>query len=272
MSGDDILKKVLKDHGEHLSKLLNAVANEHRVLVASMLIDGTADFSKLQDATGLSKTALSHHLGILTESGMITNPSRGRYELSEDGRTLLSSIGDTYMGTVWRKEEESKRRAELFRNAYRRRKTGLEVKIVDLKTMSVASFRAISESPEHDAASKLASWAQGKGYLDDLDTHPIFGFNNPSPTRGKKEYGYEFWIKVHDDFEEKGTVIKEITGGRYAVTLSESLSIIGERWMQLVQWVKDNGYEFGDAQCLEKTHDFSAPDEELALDLYQAIK
>ena len=107
MSGDDLLKKVLKDHGDHISKLLNTVANEHRVQVASVLIDGTSDFSKLQKATGLSKTALSHHLGILTESAMITNPSRGRYELSVDGRALLSSIGDTYMGTVWRKKEES---------------------------------------------------------------------------------------------------------------------------------------------------------------------
>ncbi len=29
MSGDDLLKKVLKDNGDHISKLLNAVANEH---------------------------------------------------------------------------------------------------------------------------------------------------------------------------------------------------------------------------------------------------
>ena len=272
MSGDDILKKVLRDHGDHLSKLLNAVANEHRVLVASVLIDGTADFSKLQEATVLSKTALSHHLGILTESGIITNPSRGRYELSEDGRALLSSIGDTYMGTVWRKEEESKRRAELFSNAYRRRKTGLEVKIVELKPMRVTSFRVISESPEHDAASKLASWAQEKGYLKDLEKNPVFGFNNPNPTEGKKEYGYEFWMKVSTDFKEEGVNLKDIPEGRYAVTTCESLSVIGEKWMQLLEWVKKSEYEVRCADCLEKTHDFSASDEELALDLYLPIE
>jgi len=272
MSGDDLLKKVLTDHGNHISKLLNAVANEHRVLITSVLVDGTSDFSKLQDSTGLSKTALSHHLRILTESGMITNPSRGRYELSGDGRALLASIGDTYMGTVWREEEESKRRAELFSNAYKRRKTGLEVKIVELEPMRVASFRAISESPEHEAAIMLASWVQGKRIMDDLETHPRFGFNNPSPTKGNKEYGYEFWIKVGDDFEEEGTVIKDIPGGRYAVTLSESLSIIGERWKQLVQWVNENGYELRDAQWLEKTHIIGASEEELVLDLYLAIK
>jgi DNA-binding transcriptional ArsR family regulator len=100
MSGDGLLKKILQNHGARISELLNSVANEHRVQVASMLVDGPADFSKLQEATGLSKTALSHHLGILSGSGVITNPSRGRYELSVDGRALLSAIGDTYMGTV----------------------------------------------------------------------------------------------------------------------------------------------------------------------------
>ncbi len=271
MAKDDILKTTLKNYGEHISHLLNAMANTHRVQIISLLIEEKAEFSKLQEVTGLSKTALSHHLKILEESGIIENPSRGLYEITEDGVSILTSIGDSYVKTKWREEEESRRRAERFSNAYRRRK-GMEVKIVETQPMRVASFRAISESPEHEAAKLLADWAQGKGLLDDLEKNPVFGFNNPNPTEGKKEYGYEFWIKVDDDFEEEGITIKDIEAGSYAVTTSESLSIIGERWMQIIEWVKNSEHEFRDAEFLEKTHDFSAAEDELVLDLYVPIK
>ncbi len=271
MAREDLLKSTLKNYGTHISQLLNAVANEHRVQIASQLIEDSKEFGTLQKETGLSKTALSHHLKILEDSGIISNPSRGLYEITADGVNLLSSIGDSYVQTKWREEEESRRRAERFSNAYRRRK-GMEVKIVELPSMRVASFRAISESPEHEAAQKLASWAEGKGLLKDLEKNPVFGFNNPNPIEGKKEYGYEFWIKVDDGYEEEGVLFKDIEGGRYAVTTSESLSIIGERWMQIIEWVKNSEYEFREAECLEKTHDFSASDDELVLDIYIPIK
>jgi len=271
MAKEDILKSTLKEYGDHISHLLNAVANTYRVQITSLLIEEKREFSDLQDTTGLSKTALSHHLKILEESGIISNPTRGQYEITEDGIALLSSIGDSYIKTKWREEEESKRRVEYFSNAYKRRK-GMEVKIVELEPMRAVSFRAISTSPEHEAAQMLATWAQERGYLDDLEKNPVFGFNNPNPTEGKKEYGYEFWIKVSDDFEEEGVNVKDIPVGRYAVTTCESLSVIGEKWMQLVDWVKKSEYEIRCADCLEKTHDFSASDEELVLDLYLPIE
>ena len=148
----------------------------------------------------------------------------------------------------------------------------IEVKIVELEPMRVASFRAISETPEHDAAKLLTEWAQGKGYLNDLEKHPIFGFNNPNPSKGKKEYGYEFWIEVDDGYSEEGLTLKEVSGGRYAVTTCYHLSQIGELWMKLSKWVKENGYEYREAEGLEKTHNINASDSELMLDLYEPIK
>lgn len=271
MAREDILKSTLKNYGDHISQLLNALANTHRVHVVSQLMEGQQEFSRIQDETGLSKTALSHHLNILEETGIIDNPTRGMYEINEDGKSLIASIGDSYIKTKWRDEEESRRRAEHFRNAYRRRK-GLEVKIVELEPMRVASFQAISETPEHMAAQMLADWAQPRGFLDDLEKNPVFGFNNPNPSEGEKEYGYEFWVKVDDDYDEEGVVLKDIEGSKYVVTTCESLSIIGERWMQLVEWVKNSEYEWREGECLEKTHDFSASDEDLVLDLYIPIK
>lgn len=271
MAKEDILKTTITTHRDQISHILNSLSNSYRILVISLLLEGQQEFNLLQKETELSKTALSHHLKVMEEAGIIENPTRGQYRITEDGNSLISCIGDSYIKTKWREEEESRRRAERFSNAYRRKK-GMEVKIVELDSMRVASFQAISESPEHEAAQLLASWAQSRGFLDDLERNPVFGFNNPNPTKDKKEYGYEFWVKVDDNFEEDGITLKDIKGGRYAVTTSESLSIIGERWMQLIEWVKNSEYEFRREECLEKTHDFSASDEELVLDLYIPIK
>ena len=82
----------------------------------------------------------------------------------------------------------------------------LEARIVKLDPMRVASVRAVSETPEVDAWSKLREWARPKGFLQDDENHPIFGFNNPNPQPDQKEYGYEFWIKVDSDVESEGEV------------------------------------------------------------------
>ncbi len=271
---EDLLNKTLEENTEKISEILTALANPVRLRILSKLLDGETEFSVLQKAVGLSKTALTHHLNNLGDAGIIENPKRGLYQLKEDGRNILASIVDTYTSSVWRRHQEELRRAEFITNAYERmhRAMELDVRIVELEPMRVASFRAISGTPEHDAAKLLTDWAQGKGYLNDLEKHPVFGFNNPNPSKGKREYGYEFWIKVDDDYSEEGLTLKDVGGGRYAVTTCYQLSQIGELWMRLFNWVKENGYECREAECLEKTHDFSASDDELVLDLYEPIK
>jgi DNA gyrase inhibitor GyrI/DNA-binding HxlR family transcriptional regulator len=270
---DDLLNKTLEENTEQLSTILNAYANPIRLKILSTLLRGETEFSTLQETTELSKTALTHHLNTLTEAQIIENPRRGSYKLREDGKTILTNIVDTYQTTLWRQRQEEQHRAELIRKMYERRHDEMEVKIVELKPMRVASFRAVSVSPEHDATEMLLRWATGKGYLNDLEKHPIYGFNNPNPTTGKKEYGYEFWIKVDEDYTEEDINLKDVPGGRYAVTTCRNLSEIGELWRRLGNWVKENGYEYNkDAECLEKTHNIAASDDQLVLDLYAPIK
>ncbi len=76
--------------------------------------------------------------------------------------------------------------------------------------MRVVSFQAISKTPENDAMMKLREWAEPRGLFADSIAHPIYGFNNPSPQKGKKEYGYEFWIQVEANFLEEGVKNKDI--------------------------------------------------------------
>jgi hypothetical protein len=48
--------------------------------------------------------------------------------------------------------------------------------------MRVASVCSISAHPEITAWNKMQAWAEPLGLLDDIESHPVFGFNNPSPS------------------------------------------------------------------------------------------
>ena len=88
------------------------------------------------------------------------------------------------------------------------------MRIVHLAPMRVASLRVISITPELEAWAKMRAWADAKGLLGDLKNHPVFGFNNPPPEPGKREYGYEFWIRVGADIQSDDVVqVKQVKGG-----------------------------------------------------------
>jgi DNA gyrase inhibitor GyrI len=72
----------------------------------------------------------------------------------------------------------------------------MAVRIVELEPMRVAGVRVMGESPEQEAWKQLCAWAEPRGLLEDLLSHPVFGFNNPGPSKDRKKYGYEFWIRV----------------------------------------------------------------------------
>ncbi len=147
----------------------------------------------------------------------------------------------------------------------------LDVRIEELEPMRVASFRAVGECPENDAWEKLKSWAGARGYLGNVEEHPIFGFNNPNPSPGRKEYGYEFWIRVPSDTESEGEFeIKDFPGGRYAVTTHDGLPN-PEVWKRLWDWVQSSRYEWRKTNELEKAHDPTAPHDEMVFDLYLPI-
>lgn len=156
----------------------------------------------------------------------------------------------------------------------------LKVRIVKLEPMRVASVYGFGESPEREAWEKLIAWAKPKSLLDDLEQHRIFGFNNPNPSPGSPNYGYELWIMAGPDVEPEGKVrIQEFLGGLYAVTRCEvrgdPYNTIPETWKRLVAWLADSKYKHASHQCLEE-HIWppgSAPVDmdELLLDLYAPI-
>ena len=151
--------------------------------------------------------------------------------------------------------------------------TELDVKIVKLEPMRVASAYGFGPSPELVARDKLIAWAKPKGLLDNPEEHRIFGFNNPNPSHGSPNYGYEFWITVGPEVEPEGEVrIEEFMGGLYAVTRCVGVATISDTWNRLSQWLVDSRYNLAGHQCLEEhIGTFPASEEEMTLDLYAPI-
>ena len=156
--------------------------------------------------------------------------------------------------------------------------TELGVHIVTLEPMRVASAHAFGATPEREAWTKLIDWATPRGLLDDPQAHRIFGFNNPNPSAGSPNYGYEFWIEVEPDLHvrpEDEVKVLDYAGGRYAVTRCEHLPQIGQVWKRLVAWLEGSPYVGSSHQWLEE---HIAPDprtphseDKIVLDLYLPI-
>ena len=152
----------------------------------------------------------------------------------------------------------------------------LEVRIVTLAPMRVASLHGFGESPELLAWDKLVAWAEPKGLLDDPEKTRLFGFNNPNPSPGSPNYGYEVWITVGEDVEpESGVEIKDIPGGLYAVTrCPQGAANITPTWERLVAWLAASKYKHAQHQWLEEhiwEPGVPMDEENLVLDLYAPV-
>ena len=148
----------------------------------------------------------------------------------------------------------------------------LEVKIVEMDEMRVASFHAFGEYPEIEAIRKMQEWARPKGLIGE-GKYPVFGFDNPHPGPGKKEHGYEVWVVLDDDTEADDVEVKKVQASRYAMLYSEGFKNIGPNWQRLVEWVKNSEYKASCCQCLEGHIPGSTEDGDFfALNLYIPIE
>lgn len=150
------------------------------------------------------------------------------------------------------------------------------VRIVNLTPARVASVHAFGQQPEDMAWQKLEAWAKPRGLLDAPDKHRVFGFNNPSPSPGSPNYGYEFWITIGPEVKpEAGVEIKDFPGGQYAVLrwdgLDDPYQGIPNTWKKLVAWRERSRYISGNHQWLEEHIKSELEGVDFILDLYLPI-
>ncbi len=150
----------------------------------------------------------------------------------------------------------------------------VDVEMRELPPMRVACALGFGTEPELEAWQHIQEFAERNG-LDMSDgTHRYFGFNNPNPSPGSPNYGYEQWMTVGDDVEASGAVtLKEIPAGRYAVTRFRGLENITPTWKRFVQWFEESGLEWGShCDCLEELlTPIGAPPEQWVFDLYLPV-
>jgi AraC family transcriptional regulator len=129
----------------------------------------------------------------------------------------------------------------------------LDVRIVKLEPITVASTHGFGASPEGIAHENMLAFLKSKNMLEGYGAkYRHFGFNNPNPAPGSPNYGYEIWVEVEKGTEPQGDIrIVNFPGGLYAVTRFENLDNIGRVWGELVQWREASRYKEAHHQWLE---------------------
>jgi AraC family transcriptional regulator len=130
----------------------------------------------------------------------------------------------------------------------------LEVRIVSLSPMRAACVNGFGDSPEGLAFDKMKAWAQARNLLG--QPHRLFGYNNPNPSPGSPNYGYDVWLTVDESvLADNEAHIIEFPGGLYAVTRLEVKNPgddIPATWQRLVRWMENSKYRHGRHQWLEE--------------------
>ncbi|MBT3389069.1 MAG: hypothetical protein HN413_01515 [Chloroflexi bacterium] len=148
----------------------------------------------------------------------------------------------------------------------------LEVKIIELPPMRMISAYGFGTEPEPIAWDKMLIFALAKSLRKEGELPQTFGFNNPNPSKGSPNYGYELWMPVVEDVLPEGDLrIVHFTGGLYAVTPFKDLNKIGKVWQQLAHWREASHYKRGQHQWLEEQTAASDVLEELEFNLYLPI-
>lgn len=64
--------EAMRRHADDAARLLKALANEKRLLLLCQLVDGERSVGELNADVELSQSALSQHLALLREDGLVT--------------------------------------------------------------------------------------------------------------------------------------------------------------------------------------------------------
>lgn len=130
----------------------------------------------------------------------------------------------------------------------------IEVRIAKLPPMRVACINGFGQEPEGMAFDQMRAWAEAHGLLD--KPYRLFGYNNPDPSPGSPNYGYDVWITVDESMQaDPDARMIEFPGGLYAVTRLEVKSPwddIPSTWQKLVKWMENSKYHHGRHQWLEE--------------------
>lgn len=90
----------MRRHAGEAARLLKALANEKRLLLLCQLVDGECSVGELNDKVDLSQSALSQHLAVLREDGLVTTRREAQtifYALAEGpAQNVMKTLHEIY--------------------------------------------------------------------------------------------------------------------------------------------------------------------------------
>ena len=131
------------------------------------------------------------------------------------------------------------------------------VRIVELEPLRVVAALGFGPSPEEEAWRLIEAFAEDHGLDMWSGEHRFFGFNNPDPSPGSPNYGYEQWMTVPADVTAEAPYeIKHVPAGRYVALGFTGLEQIGANWKHLIGWFEEHGHALpaDRERCLEELH------------------
>lgn len=100
------MKSFILESTEEITALLRAISHPKRFLLLGLLLDESqSDLNTLVEKTGMQKSALGNHLGILIEKNLVEKLDRGVYRLTIAGEELLQATTQSFLETKLREHE-----------------------------------------------------------------------------------------------------------------------------------------------------------------------
>jgi DNA-binding transcriptional ArsR family regulator len=82
-------------HADEATSLLKALANKNRLMVLCMLSEGELSVSELQEQLPLSQSALSQHLAVLRQDGLVGTRRKSQtifYSLADEKASQIIAV------------------------------------------------------------------------------------------------------------------------------------------------------------------------------------
>lgn len=98
----DIDPEAMLEHAAYAARLLKVLANEKRLMLLCLLVEGECSVSELNANVDLSQSALSQHLAVLREDGLVTTRREAQtifYALAPGpAERIIATLHDIYCG------------------------------------------------------------------------------------------------------------------------------------------------------------------------------
>lgn len=94
--------ETMRKHGGNAARLLKTLANEKRLIVLCLLVEGERSVGELNAELDLSQSALSQHLAILRADGLVDTRREAQtiyYTMAKGpARKIIETLHDIYCG------------------------------------------------------------------------------------------------------------------------------------------------------------------------------